>query len=238
MAIRCLAREGNESHLERANVSATGCVGRKVPTPDLAPLRVQLDSIICPAAGRLGLTGPAIGLLLLCYFCTGWWLLLRPMIQPRLPPSNVPASQTPAPRLPKKRQACWAAPNSMIGLRIRGSRVLTLRNTHPVTQSLSKILPSARKLGSQVCCRLYEWCEVENGPRCSHASSQIRQCSVGSILTSSGLVIRSGPSWRRERRFELWRRSHARNPNAARGAQNRDCTEMSPVAQSSSLELN
>jgi hypothetical protein len=26
-----LAREGNESHLERANVSATGCVGRNVP---------------------------------------------------------------------------------------------------------------------------------------------------------------------------------------------------------------
>jgi hypothetical protein len=163
MAIQCLAREGNESHLERVNVSATGCVGRNVPTPDLASLQCRqcrwVFNWIRSFVPRLGGWEP--GTDWPCYwtaapvlFLHGWWLLLRPMIQPRLPPSNVPATQSPAPRLPKKRQACWAAPNPMIGLRIRGSRVLTLRNTHPVTQSLSKILPSARKLGSQVCCRL------------------------------------------------------------------------------------
>jgi len=90
MAIRCLAREGNESHLERANVSATGCVGRKVPTPDLAPLRVQLDSIICPAAGRLGAWEPGTGWP--CYWTVAPVLFLHGLVASAA--TNDPAALT------------------------------------------------------------------------------------------------------------------------------------------------
>jgi hypothetical protein len=53
-----------------------------------------------------------------------------------------------------------------------------------------------------------------------------------------GLAIRSESEGQLEAREAVWRRSHARNPNAARGAQNCDCAEMSPAAQGSSLEMN
>jgi hypothetical protein len=62
---------------------------------------------------------------------------------------------------------------------------------------------------------------------------------VGSILTfpGAGYQIKI-PEGQLEARKAVWRRSHARNPNAARAAQNRDCAEMSPAAQASSLEMN
>lgn len=202
----CLAREGNESHLERVNVSATGCVGTNVPILLSAGVQhcnwirsfvPRLGGWEAGSVGGLGLTGPAPGAIsarVVACAATNDAATLTAFQHPRLP---LPDSQ-------KSVMPC--VPHGLLQL-----LQYDWLETHPRLlsldaqehQSLSKIHPSARKLGSQV----YEWCE--NGLRCSrassHASSQIRQCSVGSSLTSpeAGYQIRiRGPAGGERGRLE------------------------------------